>query len=227
MRFAGSVTLRPVRLGFLVPPDDFVLVRRVMRLCSCLWGGRYNPIIPFFEDVRPRWIGPCLRAEGAEIARGYIDFFEPDVLVEATAGMAARLGWSDRGHYFGLPRVVSVDKFYKVDLRGRVEFAAGIDIINVMQHLYDQEYKYQRRHKVPYASVGLANDDAFSDVFPGAFPEDGALAYIAKAYRDVFEPEELPHSAATSLRMIKEGFAGPLWISRHGLEEGLGRVAPT
>jgi len=223
MRFAGSVTLRPVRLGFLLPPDDFAPVRRVVRLCSCLWGGRYNPIIPFFEDVRPRWISTHQRAEGADVARGYIDFFEPDVLIEATVGMSARLGWSDKGSYFRLPRVVPLDKFYKVDDRGRVEIAAGIDIINVIQHLYDREYKYQRRHKVPYATVEVAQDDAFFDVFPGGFPEDEALAYIANAYRDVFEPEVLPPTAATSLRMINEGFAGPLWITRHDLEEDLGR----
>jgi len=30
MRFAGSVTLRPVRVGFLLPPDDFALARRVL-----------------------------------------------------------------------------------------------------------------------------------------------------------------------------------------------------
>jgi len=156
MRFAGSVTLRPVRLGFLVPPDDFGLVRRVARLCSCLWGGRYNPIIPFFEDVRSRWIASHHRAEGSDVARGYIDFFEPDVLVEATAGMAARLGWNDKGSYFRLPRVVPLNKFYEVDDRGRVGFAAGIDITNVVQHLYDQEYKYQRRHKIPYANQSRA-----------------------------------------------------------------------
>jgi hypothetical protein len=33
----------------------------------------------------------------------------------------------------------------------------------------------------------------------------------------------LAPSAATSLRMISEGFAGPLWITRHHLEEDLGR----
>src|SRR5262245_58303103 len=138
--------------------------------------------------------------------------------------MAARLGWSAE-HSFGvrLPRVVPLDKFYEVDAYGRVQFAAGIDIINVMHHLYDKEYKYQRRRKVPYASIEPAQDDAIFDVLPGTFPNDAALAYIAQAYDDVFEPEVMPHSAATSLRMINERFAGPLWISRHGLEVGLGR----
>jgi hypothetical protein len=180
-------------------------------------------MIPFFEDLRPRWIASSQRAEGVDVARGYIDFFEPDVLVEATDGMAAQLGWSSGGKYLRLPRIVPLDKFYEVDSRGRAEFAAGIDIINVIQHLYDQEYKYQLRHRIPYAMVEAALDDAFFDVFPGTFPEDEALAYIARAYRDVFEPEVLTPDAATSLRIVNEGFAGPLWISRYGLEEDPGR----
>jgi hypothetical protein len=174
MKFAGAVTLRPIRLGFLLPSDDVALVRRAARLCSCLWGGRYNPIIPFFEDVHPRRIASYLRGEGVDVARGYIDFFEPDVLVEATAGMAARLGWSNDGRYFRLPRVIPLDEFYEVDSRGSAEFAAGIDIINVIKHLYDREYKYQLRHRIPYAMVEAGHDDAFFDVFPGAFPADEA-----------------------------------------------------
>jgi hypothetical protein len=58
-----------------------------MRLCSCLWGGRYNPIIPFFEDKPPRWIERDRVIASLDVARGYIDFFEPDILIEATDGM--------------------------------------------------------------------------------------------------------------------------------------------
>ena len=49
MRFKGSVTLRPVRVGLLVDPLDLASIRRFMRLSTCVWGGRYNPIIRMFE----------------------------------------------------------------------------------------------------------------------------------------------------------------------------------
>ncbi len=136
--------------------------------------------------------------------------------------MATKIGWDDSRSRFGFPRVVPLDKFYEVDYRGRVQFAAGIDILNVMHHLYDEEYKYQRRHKIRFALVE-ADDDAFFDVFPGRYPDDPNLKYVADAYREVFEPEELPAAAATSLKIIKEHFSGPLAVSRHGLEESLGR----
>jgi hypothetical protein len=224
MRLAGSVTLRPVRIGFLLPPDDLSALRRVIRLCCCLWGGRYNPIIPFFENPSARWIAPYQHAQGLDVARGYVDFFEPDVLVEAFEGMAAKIGWTDGKYRFQLPRVIPLDKFYEVDHRGDVDFAAGVDIVNVMHHLYDQEYKYQRRHKRPFSLVAtIADDDAFFDVVLGAYPETEELKYVMQTYHDVFEPEALPSSVSTSLKILNEGHAGPLWISRHGLEESLGR----
>src|SRR5438128_1434469 len=111
MHFTGSVSLRPVRVGFLVPPDDLSIVSRVARLSACLWGGRYNPIIPFFESGGDRWRRPYSDAKGIEVAQGYVNFFEPDVLVETTPGMANKPGWEDTHRTMGLPRVISLNQF--------------------------------------------------------------------------------------------------------------------
>jgi hypothetical protein len=223
MRLAGSVKLRPVRIGFLIPPDDLTAVRRVARLCTCLWGGRYNPMIPFLEDAPRRWGETFRQVRGLDMTRGYVDFFEPDVLVESSKGMANKLGWVDKDHPLGLPRVVALDEFYTVNYRGWPEFPAGIDIVNVIHQLYNDDYKYQHRHKVPFAITQPADGDAFFDVCLGCYPDDSDLKYIADSYRRVFEPEQLQSNAETSLRLIKEPFPGPLWITRHGLEEALGR----
>jgi hypothetical protein len=104
MRFTGSVSLRPVRIGFLMPPDDLGLVSRVARLSTCLWGGRYNVMIPFFEAGGERWVRPYHAEGGLNVARGYVNFFEPDTLVESSPGMAERLGWHNENSPLGLPR---------------------------------------------------------------------------------------------------------------------------
>jgi hypothetical protein len=226
MQLTGSVKLRPVRIGFLLTPDNLATVRRIARLCNCLWGGRYNPMIPFFEDAPVRDLPPFTRVHGLDVTRAYVDFFEPDVLVEASEGMATNLGWAgDDKYHMGLPRVVTLEKFYERDYRGRVEFAAGIDVINVIQQLYDDEYKYERRHKLPFAQIEPGGDDAFFDIFPGLYPDDADLHYIADAYRQVFEPDDLPPIAETSLKLFDGGFVGPRWISQHGIEELPGRSA--
>jgi hypothetical protein len=224
MRFAGSVSLRPVRIGFLVPPDDLATVSRVARLCCCLWGGRYNSIIPFFEAGGERWVHPYHREGGTSVARGYVNFFEPDVLVEAFPGMAEKLGWKAKEHrVLGIPRVVSLDAFYRSDHRGLIEFAAGIDILDVITQLYNDEYKYERRHKMPFALVEDAQGNAFFDIVNGRYPGDELLDYIVRAYKQVFDPETLPPTFATAQKIMQEGYAGPIWISRHGTEEWSGR----
>ena len=132
MRFSGTVRLRPIRIGFLVQPNDLATVRKVTQLCSCLWGGLYNPIIPFVGENVSHWVWPRQKATGPDITRGYIDFFEPDVLVEQSPGMAEALGWKNEKQYFDLPRTIELNKFNETDVRGRLQFAAGIDVFDVV-----------------------------------------------------------------------------------------------
>jgi hypothetical protein len=223
MHFTGSVSLRPVRIGFLVPPDDLSIVSRVARLSACLWGGRYNPIIPFFESGGDHWLRPYSDAKGIDIARGYVNFFEPDILVETTPGMAEKLGWQNTRRIMGLPRVVSLDQFYGLDHRAAVQFAAGVDILEVMLELYDKEYKYERRHKQPFAKIAETEGDAFFDLVCGRHAADEALEYIRRAYDDVFSPTPLPANATTALRHLMQELPGPLWITGHALQESFVR----
>jgi len=182
------------------------------------WGGRFNVMIPFFEGGGERWLEPFHEEDGLSVARGYIDFFEPDVLVESSPGMAERLGWHDDNLSFGLPRVVGLEKFYEQDYRGRTSFAAGIDILEAMQRLYDQEYKFERRHKRPFAKFDEVTGNAFFDVVGGRYPNDEALLYISQAYDQIFSPERLPLSEGSAMKLHREGFAGPGWLTRHELE---------
>ena len=84
-----DIRLRPIRFGFLVRPDDQENVLEIFRINTCLWGGIFNPIIPFFESV-PSWgEREDFRFETPkQIIDGYLDFFEPDFLVEAEEGLA-------------------------------------------------------------------------------------------------------------------------------------------
>lgn len=222
MRFSGSVSLRPVRAAFLVPPDDLGVVSRAAQLSACMWGGRYNPIIPFFETGGERWTKPYSFKKGLDVARGYIDFFEPDTLIETAPGMAEKLGWHAERSGIGLPRTLPFEKFYNLDSRGRAEFATGVDVFEVIQDMYDKEYKYERRHKQEFATIQQSDGNAFFDVVGGRYPADESLAYIRDGFREAFGSEDLDVSASTAMKFLTAGCAGPLWVTRHGLEETLG-----
>ena len=61
-----DIRLRPIRFGFLVRPDDAEKnVLEIFRINTCLWGGRFNPIIPFFKYVPSWWERHGFRFENA------------------------------------------------------------------------------------------------------------------------------------------------------------------
>lgn len=63
--------LRPVRLAFLVRPNDATALRTVIEINTCLWGGPFNGIIPVFRRTPRWWADQAPRSWSAsEILRG-------------------------------------------------------------------------------------------------------------------------------------------------------------
>src|ERR1700730_18057955 len=149
----GSLRLRPTRIGFLVEPTNMPQIRRVMQVCSCLWGGAYNPIIPVCGELPERWKDSLLRSPtGDEILNGYLDFFEPDVYVESEHGLAVRAGIGDSSLNYGKPRVVPLEAFFEPMQGYQTRIPFGLSISDLYQDLYDREFKFVRRHD---SRVGL------------------------------------------------------------------------
>ena len=78
-----NIKLRPIKLGFLVNPNDKKSLMRAIEINSMLWGGSYNPIIPTFKKIPASW---KKNHEGfgynaKKIQMGYVDAFDPDFLV--------------------------------------------------------------------------------------------------------------------------------------------------
>ena len=59
------ISYRPIRIGWCVAPGDFAGLDRALRLSHCLWGGRFNPLIPI---------------DHAERAKRLVDVFRVDAL---------------------------------------------------------------------------------------------------------------------------------------------------
>ena len=226
MRFSASIRTRPLRIGFLVNPRNFASVRRCLRLNTCLWGGIYNPIIPVFDRAPDRWRLLHFRPRGLDIARGYMRFFEPDVIVEAEPGLGSKVGWVPGERFIEAKRSIPLDEFISADSDQRISFASGVDVSAVHSFLYDKEFKYQlkREEKVGIMRAA-AKSDAFFEVVVGTFPDDPRLAFIERNYREAFHPIELDRCADTFLSLLKEPAHTPLSFTRHGLEEDYRRAS--
>lgn len=209
-------------MGFLVSPTNVAEVRRIMQVCTCLWGGAFNPIIPVCDELPEQWTDPPFRTlTGTEVTRGYIDFFEPDVFVECEIGLAARAAVADLKFTYGEPRVVPLDAFFDPPepRSGQPRVPFGLTVLDVYQELYDRQFQFVRRHDNRVALFEHSTDhDAFVQAAFGGFPAQGFLAPLAKAYREAFDPLLLEPSAATWIKVIKEGCMTPLRLTTHDVK---------
>ena len=172
---SARVRLRPIRIALLVSPSDLRAIRTFLRICACLWGGAYNPIIPVFRR-RPREWHPKLpdMLTCAEIARGYAEFFEPDVFVEATPNLLERAGLGDLRTPPGIHHhVVSLETLLSCDSHSdEAELDIGLDIIDVLTDIYPSERRFQLRDHRPAYLVKPGGSSALVAALFGLYPDD-------------------------------------------------------
>jgi hypothetical protein len=212
----GSVVLRPTRIGFLVRPTQqkFSQLREIIRLCACLWGGMFNPIIPVSRSLPAAWRQDHFKGlTGKGLADAYIQFFEPDVFVEAEEGLAKEAGIAEAKRFLS-ERVVPLNQLVRGD--GRPDFALGLSALDIYKNLYQEEFKFLSR-KRRKAAV-FQNDDPYCEAVFGAFPRSNKLAHIKEAYADVCEPETLLATAETCLKLLKDRDLTPLRASIYKLD---------
>ncbi|MBB5535054.1 hypothetical protein [Rhizobium giardinii] len=181
-----TVRLRPVRFAFLVRPTDTAALLEIFRINTCLWGGKYNPIIPSIKQI-PRWWDRHGRVTetAPQVLNGYLDFFEPDFIVEATAGLADGLGYDD-------DRVLQLsDILTKQGDRDKRGY--GLNVMDLYRDLYRKEFQFTRRHEhgIVHVAAREKKFDAFSACLAGDFPRSDNLAYFGKAFVDAFDPETI------------------------------------
>jgi hypothetical protein len=214
----GSVKLRPTRIGFLVRPTqkNFAQVREIFRMCTCLWGGMFNPIIPVCSTLPGSWRKERFeKITGKGLADAYIRFFEPDVFVEVEAGLAKEVGIAASIRSIS-DRVVSLKQFVGSDARRRADFVFGLSALDIYRELYQKTFKFAPRKKRKVAI--FTDDDPYCEVVFGAFSHSRPLDYMKKAYVDICEPDQYSASPSNCLRIIKEGHFTPLQATLHELD---------
>ena len=210
-----DIRLRPIRFGFLVRPDDAENTLEIFRINTCLWGGMFNPIIPMFESV-PIW----LEDEGfhfenpKQMINDYLDFFEPDFLIEAEEGLADGFG-------FDPERVRKLSDMIE-EPRGRNVHKYGLSVHGLYTELYAKEYQFQQRHKNPFVHVQPV-DTAFTNFAAsqfGSFPTEERLRYFEHNYKVIFNPKPVALDAASFSDIYQSGYNSALDIGCAKLQVG-------
>ncbi len=219
---SATIRLRPTRIALLVRPANLPAIRTFMRICTCLWGGVYNPIIPIFRTQPKDWRTelPELMT-GAEIARGYVEFFEPDAFVESEPNLLEKIGLGAlRDRHTIDKRVIQLKELLNCQShRDWSELAIGLSIFDVMNHVYESEQRFELRDKRPSYFVKSHRNTALVEAVFGSYPTDKSSDYIAKAYNDVFKPMTVDLSPDTWRKVYIHSADTPLNMTGYKLEK--------
>lgn len=202
-----DIRLRPIRFGFLVRPDDKKNVLEIFRINTCLWGGIFNPIIPFFKRVPSWWERYGFRFENAkQIINGYLDFFEPDFLVEAEEGLADGFGYDSE-------RVLQLTDILEKSGEERWN-KVGLSVHDLYSELYQEEFRFELRHQRNMVHVE-PKERAFAGFVAanfGSFPTQEDLGYFEHNYKDIFNPEHKLLDATVLLELYQSGFSSAVGV---------------
>lgn len=217
---SAEIQLRPTRIGFLVRPTDLTSVRAIMRACTCLWGGTFNPIVPVFKRPPKEWKPEIYeRFKGIAIAKGYVRFFEPDVYVETETGLLEEAGLGAlRVQHTLHPQVTTLKELFEPK-QGRKwsEPKFGLNVHDVLGHIYKTEQQFVRRDKRESVLVKPERGNALTESMFGVYPTSSDVTYIEKAYTDVYMPENVNANPDTWRKVFLKGAETPLRVTRHGL----------
>jgi len=212
-RLSAEIRLRPVRFAFIVNPFDMISLTKVFQINTCLWGGKFNPIIPAIKKVPPWWSRDHKSIETAQqILDGYIDFFEPDFIVEATDGLGVNLG-------FEKDKIISVNEIL-IRANDGSERGYGLDVFDLYRDLYEAEYKFARRHehRIIRTKAKEENMQAFVACMFGDFPQSADHGYFSKAFTEAFEPKSIELDGSAFAKLYVEGGQSPLSVGHSKIE---------
>lgn len=132
--------LRPIKLAFIIAPNDRESIKKAIKLNSYLWGGKFNPIIPFCKRI-PIYFDKISRPKNCkELIDGYIKNFDPDFIIP----MGISLNSFNKGKD---DRII----YYKEIINGIYEeyYARyGISLFEILNYFYKKEMKFVRKYPV-------------------------------------------------------------------------------
>ena len=152
---SGSVelTLRPLKLAFVVNPGDRKTLLTALELNSFLWGGMYNPIVPKVGKIPRAWKRRFPKSfTPTDLLKGYVTAFDPDILVAFSEKDAKSLASLNRR----VIRETEILECFTDDYTVKY----GIGLPEILKHFAHQELRFQRREPItmtfPYANNSLA-----------------------------------------------------------------------
>jgi len=193
-------------------PKSETQIREAIRLSSTLWGGPYFPIIPLYKRMPTTWADKPLRRPAAkDVILGYLDAFDPDVLVQLSAALPPFVTSTGR-------RVIKSSEIWGALEHGRpLAPRFGIGIFELLDEIFQQYFRYKPKYPVRIAvpSVPKKLDLYLASVF-GEVP-DALLPILRNQFGKALDIEEPTVDPANLSEMLSRELLFPRRIAGYGL----------
>ncbi len=207
-----DIKSRPLKLAYIVDPNNAQQVRDAIRLSSTLWGGDYFPIIPLHKRMPATWRDKPFKSPSAKnVILGYIEAFDPDVFVQFSKGMPQYI--SDLGL-----KIIKPDEIWKIsDEEKNLSPKFGLGIFELLDEIFEQYFKFKMKYPIEIIFPKIPKQYAlfWSSLF-GEIP----AKIVSKLEKHYFEPLEVK-TPAFKIENLKEIMFGrvlfPRRITQHGI----------
>ena len=140
MSVSVEIKTRPIRLAFLVDPNNSEQVGEAIRLSSTLWGGVYFPIIELCKRIPSAWKEKPLpehplaeRPSARSIVLGYINAFDPDFLVQLSKNVPRYV------RDLGIKTIQSGDLWGDLNQQGKPPPNLGIGLFEILDRILEED----------------------------------------------------------------------------------------
>jgi hypothetical protein len=209
----ANIKVRPLKLAMLVDPNSASQVREAIRLACSLWGGMFFPIVPMYRRMPASWQeGPVRAPPAKSVVQGYLDAFDPDVLVQFAADLPSYIGDSRL-------QVIKPQDVFGKQSEKLPDPSYGIAAIDLLHDIFKECFKYKPKYPVKVivptipsklglfwasvfgeydARISLGITDELAEALEVERPTVAAQDYLALTGQDVLFPRRittwgLPH----------------------------------
>ena len=136
-----NVKLRPIKLAFLVNPNDKESLQKAIEINTFLWGGTYNPIIPTYKHISSKWkkFPDEKNLSAKSVVSGYLDNFDPDYVVPMGECVDYLLDVGYRQKVDSPSQILRTAEQYGIT-------SYGISLFEILPYFFKEEFKFQRKY---------------------------------------------------------------------------------
>lgn len=145
-------------------------------------------------------------------------FFEPDVLVEAEAGLAESIGYGSLGEDRFETQLLSLDELYASEDERHPELRFGLSVLDAYRAIYETRQQFVLRDEHPSLVFNETKLAPVVEAIFGAFPKDESASNFQKNYIRVFNPVEADVDVEHWLQVFRDGATVPFAPTFHGIE---------